>query len=297
MKPRVLITGCSGEIGSRVTKLLLQSGFHVHGFHGSKQCHINNSLHTCNSIDFLKEDAESLLSGLRPDVLIHTAWITKPGEFWNSPLNLKWVDASKKLISSFEKMGGKYIAVTGSCAEYSWHSLNPLSENTREDPENEYGKSKLELLNWLRSRNLEFLWTRTFFQYGLSEPKGRLIPSLIDALLEGNSFSINNPMDARDFIFVEDVARILSILIERNHHGIVNLGTGSEINIGELGAKIGNLMKSDELVLLKNTSSPITKVVSDPTKLTKLIGHFEWTTLDRGLHDTISARGSLNRRD
>ena len=53
MKEKVLILGCSGEIGSRLTIKLLDLGYRVYGVSGSKICKIRNSNHICQKINLL----------------------------------------------------------------------------------------------------------------------------------------------------------------------------------------------------------------------------------------------------
>ena len=91
MSKKVLILGCSGQVGSRLTLLLLKYGFIVHGVSGSKLCKINNRNHFCKKINLLDPRVSLNLGGLKPDVMVHTAWVTTPGVFWESPINDEWV--------------------------------------------------------------------------------------------------------------------------------------------------------------------------------------------------------------
>lgn len=96
MSKKVLILGCSGQVGSRLTLLLLKYGFIVHGVSGSKLCKINDRNHFCKKINLLDPRVSLNLGELKPDVMVHTAWVTTPGVFWESPINDEWVKASKR---------------------------------------------------------------------------------------------------------------------------------------------------------------------------------------------------------
>lgn len=287
---RVFLTGCTGEIGSRLTKNLLHAGYEVFGVRGSRNCSINHPKHVCETFDFLNGMTPIGLIDSNSEILIHTAWFTAPNEFWSSDKNESWVNASKGLIDEFVTQGGKYVVVTGSCAEYSWNLSQPLSEDSLEQPATIYGRAKLELLNWLRQGTVDFLWTRTFFQFGMNESTGRLIPTMIDNFSNGRDFVVRSGEDARDFVFVEDVARVLTLLISQNHKGVVNIGTGIETKVSTLSELIAAKFGFEDMLRFESTSDHISSVVSDVNKLEKLIGRFPWTPLEIALEKTIAAR-------
>ena len=290
MSKKVLILGCSGQVGSRLTLLLLKYGFIVRGVSGSKLCKINDRNHFCKKINLLDPRVSLNLDGFKPDVMVHTAWVTTPGIFWNSPINDEWVKASKKIILEFEQSGGKYLVVTSTCAEYSWETSKPLSETSETNPKFNYGKSKLELLNWMKSSKIPFLWTRTFFQFGLDEPFGRLIPSMVDSMLAGKAFEVHNPNDIRDFVYISDVAEVLSTLICKEQLGIINIGTGNGFKISSIAQKIVDQIGNKNLVRYCASTQPASVVVSNPSKLLSVIGNYSWTSIDKAISETVKAR-------
>ena len=290
MSKKVFILGCSGQVGSRLTLLLLKYGFIVHGVSGSKLCKINNRNHFCKKINLLDPRVSLNLDGFKPDVMVHTAWVTTPGVFWESPINDEWVKASKKIILEFEQSGGKYLVVTSSCAEYSWETSKPLSETSETNPNFNYGKTKLELLNWMKGSNIPFLWTRTFFQFGLDEPIGRLIPSMVDSMLAGKEFEVHNPNDIRDFVYISDVAEVLSTLICKEQLGIVNIGTGNGLDIRSVAQKIVDQIGHENLVRYSASIQPASVVVSNSNKLLSIVGKYSWTPIDKAISETVKAR-------
>lgn len=290
MFKKIMLLGCTGEIGSRLTMLLIDSGYEVIGIRATRECKIEHPLHSCYRRNLLDQELELDFVTLRPEVLIHTAWFTTPNQFWESELNKEWVEASKQIVSDFENSGGKYLAVTGSCAEYSWNLNEPLTETSLELPASLYGQSRLELLNWIRNRELPFLWTRTFFQFGLIEPSGRLIPSLIDSLTEGKHYVVRSGKDVRDFVYVEDVANILNQLITQQHKGVVNIGNGVGIEIEEVSRKLAGLLGREDLITFDFQDAQICNVVSNPEKLISLIGEYPWKQFDLALIESIRAR-------
>ena len=72
--------------------------------------------------------AERLVAETQPTHLLHLAWYTEHGSFWNSPENLAWLAASVQLVGAFTAAGGRRAVVAGSCAEYDWSGPQPCSE-------------------------------------------------------------------------------------------------------------------------------------------------------------------------
>ena len=290
MSGNVFITGCSGAVGSRLTLLLLKSGYKVRGVRGSKPCKVMDKNHFCEELNLLSTTTSLNLVDFKPDILVHTAWITTPGVFWESPMNDQWVKASKKLIKEFVQSGGKYLMVTSTCAEYSWETTIPISETSETSPLSRYGKSKLELLTWVRQQEIPFLWTRTFFQFGLDEPNGRLIPSIIDALLAGKNFEVKNSNDIRDFIFIEDVVQVLAKLIEKKYLGVINIGTGSGIDVRSISKLISGQIRNKDLVTYSKPVQLGRSVVSNTEKLLSVVEGYSWTRIEDSISKTIECR-------
>lgn len=296
LSKNVFLTGCSGAVGSRLTLLLLKSGFKVWGVRSSKPCKILDKNHFCRELNLLSSRTNLDLIELKPDIMVHTAWITTPGVFWESSTNDKWVEVSKKLIEDFSQSGGKYLVVTSTCAEYSWETALPLSETSQTSPQSRYGKSKLELLTWVSQQEIPFLWARTFFQFGLREVYGRLIPSIIDEMLAGNQYLIRSSQDVRDFVYIQDVVEILAHLISKQTNGIVNIGTGEGISVEKVGRVIARLIGREDLLEFQSSSEINSIVVSDSRKLLSIIGNYPWTDFEKAISETIDSRREILQR-
>ena len=256
MSKRILLLGCTGEVGSRLTKKLIDRKYKVFGIRGKKDCKIVNFNHICRSINLLDQSVDIGIEEIKPQSLIHSAWITKSPFFWNSSLNLDWLKISKKIIFDFEKFGGRNLIITSTSAEYDWNSTQPMKETDNLKPQSLYGKCKLDLLIWLQSQNLSFTWTRTFQQFGLRESNSRFIPTLIDSLIKSEKFLVHRPKDVRDFVYVEDVVSILELLFLNDKNGIFNIGTGTGMSTYTVAKTITQLMGIDDLVDYKSQSSP-----------------------------------------
>ena len=290
---KVLITGSSGQVGTRLTKSLSRAGFDVVGIGTREVSKDTNDSNAYIKFDLLTEDVDSLIEQTRPELLIHLAWETQPNAFWASPKNIAWLDSSKKLVESFNTWGGERIVVAGTSAEYDWESQAPFDELGPEFPKSVYGQAKLALLNVLRGQSTPFLWTRTFFQFGDKETPGRLIPSLIDTIQAGQEFSIQKPDDIRDFIYVDDVVQIMTALIVAEEEGVFNVASGVGITMRELGTKIASILERQDLLHFQEQREKPSIVQANMAKLEKTLGSVTYTNLEDAVNRTIKERTTL----
>lgn len=141
---------------------------------------------------------------------------------------------------------GQDIVHVGSPLEYGTIGGN-LSEDSIPNPTTLYGTSKLagtELLaRFCQTYNIKGLTARVFTVYGPGEPRGRLLPSLLETAKARRPLQLTSGKQKRDFIYVEDVSEgLLRLGLAPAAPGdIVNLATGrltSVRSFTETAAKI-----------------------------------------------------------
>jgi nucleoside-diphosphate-sugar epimerase len=234
MTARVLVTGATGFVGRQTLGPLRELGFEVHvvGRHAPDDPAIN--FHCGNLFD--PDSAAGIVREVKPSHLLHLAWDTEPGRFWNSPLNLDWVGASLAILRAFAEAGGKRAVMAGTCAEYRWGSDQALDEMGSElAPSTLYGVSKDALRRvvfaFAETASLSVAWGRIFFLYGPQEKAGRLVSDAIAALDSGQPFATTDGRQLRDFMHVEDVARAFAALLASDVGGAVNIATGQAVAV------------------------------------------------------------------
>ena len=120
---RILVTGASGFVGRNTLEPLRGHGFEVHGAtaHGEGLDVRGVVEHDVDLLD--PHQVRRLISDIAPSHLLHLAWCTEHGKYWEAPENLDWVTASLTLARSFSDHGGRRMVMAGSCAEYDWGAL------------------------------------------------------------------------------------------------------------------------------------------------------------------------------
>ena len=239
---------------------------------------------------------EELLDELRPQRLLHLAWYVEHGRFWDAPENVVWVERSLRLLRAFIDAGGRRAVMLGTCAEYDWASADgPLLETEASiAPATLYGTAK-DALRGLAgalaaSRGVELAWGRLFFLYGPRESPGRLVPSVIDSLLDGMPAKTTSGTQRRDFLHVEDVAGAVAALLESSVTGPVNIASGRAVAVSELVDLIAKAVGRPELVragALPDRASEPPLLVADAGRLTREVGYSPRFTLADGIADTV----------
>lgn len=250
MTIKLLLTGATGFIGRQVLDHL-GTAYEVHCTSRSKYRGSDAIWHQSDLRDAAA--CERLISEVRPDILVHAAWTTEHGLFWESSENDRWLQAGRSLFSSFADNGGRRIIGCGTCAEYGGESSSPRRESEDQGsarPASRYGQAKLELLQHLRSLPVEYAWARIFFAYGPGEGSQRLVPSTIRSLLLGEPALCTSGTQVRDFIDVRDLGRAIAELVSSSITGAINLGQGEECSIARLVTVLGDLAGRPDLIRL-----------------------------------------------
>ncbi|MFH1066670.1 MAG: NAD(P)-dependent oxidoreductase [bacterium] len=291
---KLLITGASGYLGRHVVEAL-RSGekIEIHLAGRKQQPHFGNFLF--HSVDLLElEKGKRLVEEIRPTDLLCLAWCANPKTFWTDPLNETWRDATRELIETFHKVGGRHVVVAGSCAEYDWTAGSLFSEETTPArPATLYGRCKNELRLWLEqfgaAHGLGWSWGRIFWTYGPGEPPEKLVAYVIQKLLRNEPALLGHCRAIRDFLDAPDIGRALAFLSANRCGGIYNIGSGEGIKLRDLVMKIGVALGKTDLIQFADPPAPVDEapeIVADVRRL-RQAGWQPAYSLDEALQTTI----------
>jgi nucleoside-diphosphate-sugar epimerase len=290
---RVLVTGASGFIGRHALTRLASRGYEIHAVsHSTSGAGPNVAWHTTDLLE--PGAAERLVRAVRPSHLLHLAWLATPGEFWSSPQNHHWVEASGTLIQEFAAAGGKRVVVAGTCAEYDWASGLCIEGETSLEPATLYGRCKHVLHErteeLTRETGVDAAWGRIFFLYGPYEHPARLVASVIRSLLRGEEARSTHGEQVRDFLHVADVADAFATLVDSEVVGAVNIGSGSPTRIRDLVELIATATGRRELLRIGALPAPPDEapvVVADVRRLNMELGWVPDLSLEEGVRQTV----------
>ncbi|MDY3916918.1 MAG: NAD-dependent epimerase/dehydratase family protein [Selenomonadaceae bacterium] len=289
MEQRVFITGGTGFIGSYVVRLLGQQGFDCYVL--TRQDRVDKeNLHYLPGNMMDMACVQSYLHDIRPQVLVHLAWGVNSAGYAEDVHNSRWMQCSEDLLQAFLECGGRTVLSSGTCYEYNLDLPNPHREVETGEPLTMYGKSKLQTYRRFKSMcehsGARLAWGRIFYAYGPGEPKRKIFTQAIKSLMTGKSFVCQNPDNWLDYIYVEDVARILvALLVSGRAEGIFNLGTGQAIQLRTALVSLAKAMHREGQVDFGNGVTH--DAVADMSK-TQQYYREDFTPLRQGLHRLAS---------
>jgi UDP-glucuronate decarboxylase len=276
---RILLTGPTGFIGAAFTRLALSRGHSVAGLIiPSEQVPAHLPPHQSLSWfrGTLDEAPWSDIQQFKPDVCVHTAWVTAPGVYLESPDNYKFLESSIKFLRKVNDLGVNHIVGLGTCIEYQISNRKLSEDSTPIVPTTTYSKCKNELRQTLeadaKSRGFNASWARVFYPYGPREHPSRLCTAIIQRFSSGEKMILKTPDSTKDYIFIEDLAEALLTVVEKQFTGPINLGTGIGISVREIAQTIGKLMAKEDLVgeVSPPEIDPLGYVVADNSRLRSL---------------------------
>lgn len=285
---KVLLTGASGFLGRHVLRNLRASGIDTVAM--GRQPLPDSTVLDWIEADLLTGDKmDDLVQASGATHLLHLAWYTEHGAYWDSPLNLRWVDASTRLVHAFCRAGGQKVVVAGTCAEYDWQYGTCHEDATPLQADRLYGTAKDATRRLVQTICAQYqvpcAWGRVFLPFGAGEDQRRLVPSLTD-VFRGKRLPFGIHANAcRDFLHASDVASGFVTLLENASSGTYNISSGQAVRLADLATELARLLNGRVAAVLDlPASSPNTAplLVGDNRKL-KALGWLPLLTLDQGL--------------
>ncbi len=292
---KIVVTGGDGFVGRHCLDLLLQAGFEVHSisFPGELPESENLYCYCCDLHDY--SQISDLFMNISPTYLLHLAWYTEPGQYINSPENIRWVQSSLELLKIFKQYGGERLVAAGTCSEYDLKYGYLVEYATPDGNDSIYGTCKSSLARimgaYSQMNDLSFAWGRIFYLYGPYENHTRLVPYVIDRILNKKTAFCSNPETILDYMFVKDAASAFVALLQSDVTGIINIGSGIPISLYDLLCKIDLKLGKQNLVSFKHSTTASKAeafIVANNEKLRTQLGWSPIYTLDEGLDETIA---------
>ncbi len=261
---KIVVTGCAGFIGSRVTSLLIEQGHEVRGIDNlsdaydvrMKDWRVSNLL-APNSVDWVNGDisdldsVRELIGDFQPDAVINLAAragvrqsIENPWAYYETN-----VTGTLNLLEACKDAGVSRFLLASTSSVYGKNKM-PFSEDSKIDSLlSPYASSKKAAEDLCRLYNYLFDFDVTVFRFfTVYGPSGRPDMSLfrfVRWIVEGDTLQLNGDgTQQRDFTHVDDVARGVVAAVDRSPgYETINLGSDRpvELNavIDEIESNVG----------------------------------------------------------
>ncbi|MFZ2302003.1 MAG: NAD(P)-dependent oxidoreductase [Gallionella sp.] len=289
---KVLVTGASGFLGQHVLACLRKHG--IDTVVSGRRLPEGIAVADFIEADLLAaNDFAALVKVSGATHLLHLAWYAEHGKYWTSPLNLRWVEATVRLIEAFCEAGGQRVIVAGTCAEYDWSQGRCREDDTPLNPATLYGVAKDAAQRLVMAvcgqYQVSCAWGRLFLFYGRGEDNRRLVPSLIEVFRKKRQpFGVNAPA-RRDFLHASDVAEGFVTLLKSGESGAYNISSGEAVRLADMVRELAQLLDADPRAVLdlngERPDEPLL-LVGDNSKL-KTLGWRPALSLVQGLELTV----------
>ena len=159
---KILIIG-NGFLATSIAEKLESEGHEILIFSRTENTRIRMQQVLGNIFDF--ENFVKVLKW-KPQVILHTAWITTPGLYRSDISNILYADFTTKLAKSAANSDIEHLIILGTCAEYGHQSGPSTAGQTILSPTSLYAQQKVIALNSVREllqhSDLRFTWARIF---------------------------------------------------------------------------------------------------------------------------------------
>ena len=242
----ILVTGANGFLGSNISNLLCNE----HNVFAVSRSF--NKLNKNNIICIRSEmsnyiSLDEIIKNLKIDTMIHCAWM---GGNSSKDINEIWqtenIFHSIELLELCAKNNIKHFIGFGSSAEYGRQDIK-FDESTICKPDTMYGITKNSFKsiseNYCKSKNIKHSWIRPVYTYGPNDVESRLIPKTILQLLRNENLVLNKCSAIIDYLFVEDFAHAIKIIVEEQLEGSYTICSDEETKVKNAVELIYNLIK------------------------------------------------------
>lgn len=277
---RLLITGSSGFVGNSILKYLKRDkNLKIETLSKSKP----NSADDRNSdshhfVDLSNPNFADFFKLNRFDLLIHAAWYGLPLK--NAINNEKNFRLSAELFERFVDAGGRAIVGIGSCLEYG-ERLGRVAETDSGINLSNFGIVKRSVNSQICEIGIPYVWLRPFYLYGNRQHQNSLLNLSLRKLNYSEGSWIKEPFLANDFVYVDDLGRIVEMLISNELWlGELNVGTSSLVHNISFVNLIRKMLGKREHEF---PETPVKGIAADLTKLKQYLPSFSFLNLEDGL--------------
>ena len=302
-KPRVLITGGAGFLGSHLCDRFLADGYEVICMDNLITGDLRNVEHLFSDSDFHfhhQDVTEFIHVPGRLDVVMHFASPASPIDYLELPIQTLKVGSlgTHKALGLAHAKGARFLlASTSECygdplvhpqKEDYWGNVNPVGPRGVYDEAKRFAEAMT--MAYHRYHGVQTRIVRIFNTYGprMRLNDGRALPAFMSQALRGEDLTVfGDGSQTRSFCYCDDLVEGIWRLLHSDEVMPTNIGNPNEMTIRQFADKILALTGSKSKIDFRPLPQDDPKVRQpDITKAKKLLGWEPKVSLDDGLKRT-----------
>jgi dTDP-glucose 4,6-dehydratase len=302
-KPRVVITGAAGFIGSHLAETLLDRGYTVIGIDNLLTGDTANISHLANrDFTFIKHDVTNYIYIDGPvDYVLHWASPASPIDYLELPIPTLKVGAlgTHKALGLAKAKGARFVLASTSEVygdplehpqkETYWGNVNPIGPRGVYDEAKRFAEAMT--VAYQRYHNVNTKIVRIFNTYGprMRVNDGRAVPAFISQALRNEDVTVfGDGTQTRSFTYITDLVDGIIMLMLSDEHGPINIGNPREMTIEEIARTIIQMTGAKSRIIYKPLPTDDPKQRRpDITLATTLLKWEPKVALEAGLVKTI----------
>ena len=206
---------------------------------------------------------------------------------------------SLNICQAAKENGNIQVIHTSTSEVYGTAQYVPIDENHPMQAQSPYSATKIAAdamaMSFYNAFELPVTIARPFNTYGPRQSARAVIPTIITQIASGmKEIKLGDVSPTRDFNYVEDTCKGFVAIAEASETigETINIGSNSEVSIGDTLNMIKNLMGSDVKFIsdeerIRPKNSEVFRLWCDNTKIEKLTGFKPQIDLKSGLQRTI----------
>ncbi len=307
---RVLVTGAGGFIGSQLVESLVLDGADVRAFvrynsRGDAGLLRQLPVGVIRELDVVAGDLRDTAAIDRAvrgiDFVFHLGAIISIPYSYKHPMETAETNfmGTLNVLLACRAHNVERLVHTSTSEVYGTAQFTPMDESHPLQGQSPYSASKIGadklVESFYRSYNLPAVTVRPFNTYGPRQSARAVIPTIITQALTSDCIRLGNLDARRDFTYVRDTVN--GFLLAARAPGVlgqeINLGTGTDISIGELAAEIiRQVGRSVEIATdserMRPEKSEVRRLLSDNGLARRTLGWEPAWSLEDGLRETIA---------
>lgn len=256
---KILIVGGNGFIGRAIFDKLSHDGHDVLKLDRNESA--KNIPKTVFGDIFNPLSYFEFLKKWKPEVVIQCAWVTGQKIYRDSQENRIHQGSTIQFATDCINTGTRHFIGLGSCAEYGTTSAPCIAGNTATEPNDLYGKSKLETFMRIQAitdgTDTRFTWARIFQPYGRDQDAERLIPWALNMLSAGEEILVANPNTELDWISTRDIASAISWTLSSDLPVVIDIGTSIATSVLNLLTSLAKILNANTALVKVEPSSKL----------------------------------------